>query len=97
MSNTTALSGSANATGTVPAGFSAVASVEDCGYAIEAKENATASTGIIGGLTYSSNGTYSSNIGFQDVIADVGTSACALTWNCTETIARSYVLIKGNV
>ena len=95
--NTTALSGSANATGTVTAGFSAVASVEACGYAIEAKGNATASTGIIGGLTYSSNGASSSNIGFQDVTADIGISTCILTWNCTVSVARGYVLVKGNV
>lgn len=42
------------------------------------------------------SGASSSNIGFQDVTADIGISACILTWNCTVTIARGYVLAKGN-
>lgn len=94
--NTTALSGSANAHGTITAGFTAVQELQACGYAIKASANATASTGVVGGVTYSSNGASTYNIGFQDVTADITINTCILTYDCSITIARGYVLIKGN-
>lgn len=95
-SNTRNLSGSANASGTATAGLVAVAGITACGYDLEAKGNATASTGITGGVSYSSNGGSSYNICFQDLTADIGISICIGTWNCSLTVARGYVLVKGN-
>ncbi len=95
-SNSRRLSGRANASGNVVVGLVADLQTEACGYSISVEGKAETSTGIMGGVSYDSNGGSRSTICFKDLVADISIKVCVFDWNCSFVIVDEYTLVKGN-